>query len=121
MNPNPILFARRFGSASIATRSLNLARMKSATGKLKGDPLKVTLVFAASIDDVWSSLTQSERTAAWPSLAWRRGQKGVSCQTRDDQGALRLGPSQERLRVLERFLEGSLALGDLRVELLQEE
>jgi uncharacterized protein YndB with AHSA1/START domain len=39
--------------------------MKRATGKLEGEQLQVARVFAAPIEDVWASLTQSERTAAW--------------------------------------------------------
>jgi len=35
------------------------------TGRLRGDDLVLTRTFAAPIDDVWTSLTQSESTARW--------------------------------------------------------
>ena len=35
------------------------------TGRLHGDDLVLTRTFRASIDDVWASLTEPERTARW--------------------------------------------------------
>jgi uncharacterized protein YndB with AHSA1/START domain len=35
------------------------------TGRLQGDDLLLTRTFRAPIDDVWASVTESERTARW--------------------------------------------------------
>ncbi|MDI6099303.1 SRPBCC family protein [Actinoplanes sp. NEAU-A12] len=35
------------------------------TGRLSGDDLVLTRTFRAPVDDVWASLTESERTARW--------------------------------------------------------
>jgi uncharacterized protein YndB with AHSA1/START domain len=39
--------------------------MKTASGRVSGNDLILTRTFKAPIDDVWASLTSSERTARW--------------------------------------------------------
>lgn len=39
--------------------------MKKPTGRLEGNDLVLTRRFEASIEDVWTSITQSESTARW--------------------------------------------------------
>jgi uncharacterized protein YndB with AHSA1/START domain len=39
--------------------------MKKATGQVEGNDLVITRTFEAPIEDVWASITESERTSRW--------------------------------------------------------